>query len=91
MPKSLTCDHLVVAGVILEQVSARDESGALCPRGGRTTPTGQVDMNGPPTTLSEAGCDRVMFAQGSLVRDTTYMVNGAPIGSRDIFQVRQIA
>lgn len=43
--------------------------------------------DGPPTTLSPTGVDRVAFLQGNLTRDATYFVNGSPVGARDIFVV----
>ena len=42
---------------------------------------------GPPTTLSDKGVDRVAFLQGNLARDATYFLNGTPVGARDLFQV----
>ena len=74
-------------GLVLQEVVTRDESGAPCTRGMRATPFGQYVADGPPTTLSGTGKDRVLYAQGSLTRDTTYMVNGQQIGSRDIIAV----
>lgn len=44
-------------------------------------------QDGPPTTISDSGRDRMVYAQGSLVRDTTYLVNGGQVGARDIFTV----
>ena len=43
---------------------------------------------GPPTTLSDKGVDKVAFLQGNLARDATYFLNGTPVGARDLFQVR---
>lgn len=56
--------------------------GAVVTRGFR----GQSQSDGPPTTLGE-GQDQQIFLQADVVRDTTYSVNGSPIGSRDIYQV----
>lgn len=74
-------------GIVAQEVSTLDENGALCSRGMRSTPFGQYIADGPPTTLGGTGKDRMVYAQGSLMRDTTYMVNGQQIGSRDIFTV----
>ena len=46
-----------------QEVTARDETGALCPRGLSATPFGQYNADGPPTTLSESGRDRLVYAQ----------------------------
>jgi len=76
-------------GLVLQEVVTRDESGAPCARGMRATPFGQYVADGPPTTLSGTGKDKMLYAQGALTRDTTFMVNGQQIGSRDIFAVDQ--
>lgn len=52
--------------------------------------SGGVSEDGPPTTLGDTGVDTVAFLQGSVVRDTTYLLNGTPVGSRDIFTVRPL-
>ena len=75
-------------GLVAQEISTLDENGALCPRGMRSNAYGQYIADGPPTTLSGTGKDRMVYAQGSLTRDTTYLVNGQQIGSRDIFTVR---
>jgi len=77
-------------GLVAQEISTLDENGALCPRGMRSNAYGQYIADGPPTTLSGTGKDRMVYAQGSLTRDTTYMVNGQQIGSRDIFTVRSV-
>lgn len=76
-------------GLVAQQVSTVDETGAPCTRGMRTTPFGQFVADGPPTGLGPTGTDRLLYAQGNLVRDTTYHVNGAQVGARDIFTVDQ--
>ncbi len=70
------------------QVTARDDSGQICSHATRQLPTGMLAADGPPTTLSPTGVDRVAFLQGNLTRDATYFVNGSPVGARDIFVVR---
>ena len=75
-------------GLVAQEVSTLDENGALCPRGMRANAYGQYIADGPPTTLSGTGKDRMVYAQAALTRDTTYLVNGQQIGSRDIFTVR---
>ncbi|RZR76381.1 hypothetical protein BHM03_00001153 [Ensete ventricosum] len=46
-------------------------------------------MNGPPTTLSGTGVDRMAFAQANITRDNTKFTNGAIVGQRDVFQLDQ--
>ena len=41
----------------------------------------------PPPRHADNGTDRIVSAQGSLTRDTTYFANGAQLGARDIFTV----
>ena len=48
-----------------------------------------TSADGPPTTHSGTGTDRILFAQGGITRDTTRFVNGTPVGARDIFHVDQ--
>ena len=74
-------------GVVLQEVSTRDDSGSLCTHCTRQLPMGQMAGQGPPTTLSDTGVDRSMYLQGNITRDTTYFVNGAVVGARDIIQV----
>jgi hypothetical protein len=47
-------------------------------------------MDGPPTTLSGTGIDRMAFLQANITRDNTEFVNGAIIGDRYIFQVHYL-
>ncbi len=70
------------------QVTARDDSGQVCAHATRQLPSGMLAADGPPTTLSASGCDRLAFLQGNLTRDATYFLNGGPVGARDIFVVR---
>ncbi|KAL0049777.1 hypothetical protein WJX82_009734 [Trebouxia sp. C0006] len=60
--------------------------------GGDDVPVVWVDraaMDGPPTTHSSKGKDRVAFLQGNITRDATHYVNGTPVGARDEFIVEQ--
>jgi hypothetical protein len=41
----------------------------------------------PAPCPADKGVDRVVSAQGALTRDTTYLVNGAQVGARDIITV----
>ncbi|GMH32188.1 hypothetical protein BSKO_00022 [Bryopsis sp. KO-2023] len=71
-------------GVVLEEITALDDTGSIVSRGFRSN----SQTEGPPTTLSE-GQDQQIYIQGNVVRDTTYRVNGTPIGARDMLQVDQ--
>lgn len=77
------------ASLVLEEITTRDDSGAICSHGSKHLPNGAVSVDGPQTTHSETGTDRVVFLQGSNARDTTKFVNGTQIGSRDIIQFEQ--
>lgn len=76
-------------GVVLEEVTTRDETSAICTNGARALPSGALTMDGPPTSHSDTGIDRVAFLQGNFTHDNTRFVNGTPVGARDIFQVDQ--
>ena len=82
--------RLSVGSTLMAQVTARDDSGQVCPNATRQLPNGMLAPNGPPTTLSPKGVDRLGFLQGNLTRDATYFVNGSPVGARDIFVVRAL-
>eukprot|EP00249_Psilotum_nudum_P007448 c20564_g1_i1 orf=226-2583(+) len=76
-------------GMVVEEVTTRDETSAICTNGSHTLPSGALSMDGPPTTLSDKGIDHLTFLQANITRDNTKFVNGTPIGARDIFQVDQ--
>jgi IAP75 family protein translocase len=76
-------------GGVIEEVTTRDESGGVCAQGSKALPSGVLAQDGPPTTHSGTGTDRVAFAQANLTRDTTYFLNGVLVGARDIFTVDQ--
>ena len=69
-------------------MTARDDSGQVCSHATRQLPTGMLAADGPPTTLSARGVDRLAFLQANVTRDATHYVNGSPVGARDIFVVR---
>ena len=75
-------------GLVLQRITARDESGAITAHGTKQLPNGMLAADGPPVTLSSAGRDIVPFVQAHIVRDRTRYVNGALVGARDIFNVR---
>ena len=74
-------------GLVFEEITTRDETSAVCTNGVRTLPNGGLSMDGPPTTLSDTGIDRVGFFQANITRDKTVLINGTPVGTRTIFQV----
>ncbi|KAG7534805.1 Bacterial surface antigen (D15) [Arabidopsis thaliana x Arabidopsis arenosa] len=76
-------------GVVLEEITTRDENGKISSNGQVLLPNGGINVNGPPTTLSGTGIDRVAFLQGNITQDNTKFVNGAIVGDRKIFQVDQ--
>ncbi|XP_074378129.1 protein TOC75-3, chloroplastic-like [Apium graveolens] len=73
----------------MEEITTRDESSNICPAGQRVLPSGGVSADGPPTTLSGTGIDRMAFLQANITRDNTKFVNGAIVGERNVFQLDQ--
>ncbi|KAM6578048.1 hypothetical protein CsatB_029885 [Cannabis sativa] len=76
-------------GLVMEEITTRDESSHICPNGQRVLPSGGVTVDGPPTTLSGTGIDRMAFLQANITRDNTKFVNGTIVGQRNVFQVDQ--
>ncbi|CAN6556654.1 unnamed protein product [Malus baccata var. baccata] len=76
-------------GLVVEEITTRDERSHVCSNGQRVLPNGGVSEDGPPTTLSGTGIDRVAFLQSNITRDNTKFVNGAIVGQRNVFQVDQ--
>lgn len=76
-------------GLVMEEITTRDESSHISPNGQRVLPSGGISADGPPTTLSGTGIDRMAFAQANITRDNTKFVNGAIVGERNVFQVDQ--
>lgn len=75
----------------MEEITTRDETTSICTHGARVLPSGGLSMDGPPTTLSGTGIDRMAFAQANITRDNTKFLNGATVGERDVFQVSSLA
>ena len=86
---NITRQSKLTYGFVAEEITTRDEGGAVCTNGMRQLPSGQPIADGPPTTLSGKGTDRLLYFQSSLVRDNTYFENGATVGMRDVFEVDQ--
>ncbi|KAK3003073.1 hypothetical protein RJ639_014168 [Escallonia herrerae] len=76
-------------GIVMEEITTRDESSHISPNGQRVLPSGGISADGPPTTLSGTGIDRMAFAQANITRDNTKFVNGAIVGERNVFQLDQ--
>lgn len=74
-------------GIVMEEITTRDESSHIAANGQRLLPSGGISADGPPTTLSGTGIDRMAFLQANITRDTTKFVNGAVVGQRTVFQV----
>lgn len=71
----------------MEEITTRDETSTVCTHGVRALPVGGLSIDGPPTTLSGTGTDRMAFAQANITRDNTRFLNGTIVGERDVFQV----
>jgi len=76
-------------GAVLQEVHTRDEQGQACAAGAKALPNGMLDTDGPPTGHSGTGTDRTLIGQANVTRDTTYFLNGALVGARDMFTVDQ--
>ncbi|XP_027341151.1 protein TOC75-3, chloroplastic-like isoform X1 [Abrus precatorius] len=76
-------------GLVMEEITTRDESSHICANGQRVLPSGGISADGPPTTLSGTGIDHMAFLQANITRDNTRFVNGAVVGDRNMFQVDQ--
>ncbi|KAJ0266732.1 hypothetical protein HA466_0006790 [Hirschfeldia incana] len=76
-------------GLVLEEITTRDGNFQISTNGLRLLPSGGTSDDGPPTTLSGTGIDRVAFLQGNVTRDNTKFVNGGIVGDRTVFQVDQ--
>nr|CAB3489618.1 unnamed protein product [Digitaria exilis] len=87
--EKLTPQSKFTYGIVLEQITARDEKNKICTNGSRILPNGALRMDGPPTTFSGTGVDQTAFIQANITQDNTEFVNGATIGDRCIFQVDQ--
>ncbi|TVU38276.1 hypothetical protein EJB05_11636, partial [Eragrostis curvula] len=87
--ESFTRQSKFTYGLVVEQITARDENNNICTHGSRALPSGFLSMDGPPTTFSGTGVDRMAFLQANITRDNTEFVNGATIGDRCIFQLDQ--
>ncbi|CAN6295617.1 unnamed protein product [Urochloa humidicola] len=87
--ESFTRQSKFTYGLVVEEITTRDETNSICTHGSRAMPSGGLSMDGPPTTLSGTGVDRMAFLQANITRDNTEFVNGAVIGDRYIFQLDQ--
>ncbi|KAJ8439857.1 hypothetical protein Cgig2_003923 [Carnegiea gigantea] len=76
-------------GLVMEEIKTQDEYNHVTAQGQRELPGGGITANGPPTTLSGTGVDKLVYAQANITRDNTRSVNGALVGERNVFQVDQ--
>lgn len=88
--QSFTRQSKFTYGLVLEEITTRDETSSICTHGTRPLPNGGLSMDGPPTTLSGTGVDRMAFLQANITRDNTKFINGAIVGERNVFQVTTI-
>ncbi|PNT64189.1 hypothetical protein BRADI_4g25730v3 [Brachypodium distachyon] len=87
--ENLTKQSKLTYGLVVEEITTHDKSNDVCTHGLRTTATGALGMDGPPTMFSGTGVDRMAFLQANVTQDNTEIVNGATIGDRCIFQLDQ--
>ncbi|XP_027088790.1 protein TOC75-3, chloroplastic [Coffea eugenioides] len=76
-------------GLVFEEITTRDEASHISSHGQRVLPNGGISADGPPTTLSGTGIDRMAFVQANITRDNTKFMNGAIVGERNVFQLDQ--
>ncbi|XP_073303084.1 protein TOC75-3, chloroplastic-like [Primulina huaijiensis] len=87
--ENFTRQSKLIYGLVMEEITTRDESSHISANGQRVLPSGGVSADGPPTTLSGTGVDRVAFLQANITRDNTKFLNGAIVGERNVFQLDQ--
>ncbi|CAN8277993.1 unnamed protein product [Cochlearia groenlandica] len=87
--ENFTPQSMFTYGLVMEEITTRDESSHITANGQRLLPSGGISADGPPTTLSGNGVDRMAFLQANITRDNTKFVNGAVVGERNVFQVDQ--
>ncbi|KAK8948681.1 hypothetical protein KSP39_PZI006302 [Platanthera zijinensis] len=87
--ESFTRQSKFTYGLVVEEITTRDETSSICTHGARPLPSGGLSMDGPPTTLSGTGIDRMAFLQANITRDNTKFVNGTIVGQRNVFQLDQ--
>lgn len=85
--QSFTRQSKFTYGLVVEEITTLAETSTVCTNGSRALPSGGITMDGPPTTLSGTGTDRMAFVQANITRDNTKFVNGAIVGERTVFQV----
>lgn len=77
------------SSLLIEEITSRDDSGAICAHGSKQLSNGLMTADGPRTTHSDLGTDRMLQVQSNNTRDTTKFVNGTQVGARDIVQFDQ--
>lgn len=84
LQEQYNCNSRGSLGIVAQEIVTYDDSGTIISRGFRNA----TQSDGPPTTLGE-GQDQQIYIQANVVRDTTYLSNGTPIGARDVYLVDQ--
>ncbi|KAG2673374.1 hypothetical protein I3843_13G076500 [Carya illinoinensis] len=87
--ENFTSQSKFTIGLVMEEITTHNESSNICPNGQRVLPNGGISADGPPTTLSGTGIDQMAFLQANITSDNTKFLNGAIVGSRNVFQVDQ--
>ncbi|KAJ6944912.1 hypothetical protein NC651_000062 [Populus alba x Populus x berolinensis] len=78
-------------GIVMEEITTRDESSHISSNGQRVLPSGGISADGPPTTLSGTGIDRMAFLQANITRDNTMFVNGTVVGGPRPWHWQQVS
>ncbi|KAL2328777.1 hypothetical protein Fmac_022204 [Flemingia macrophylla] len=77
--ENFSCQNKVTYGLVMEEITTRDERCNICASGLRVLPGGGRITRGPPTTISGT-------LQAIITCDNTKSVNGAVVGFRNVFQ-----
>ncbi|GMH12259.1 hypothetical protein Nepgr_014100 [Nepenthes gracilis] len=87
--KLLLCEENCLSRILPVRTNLLTDFSHVSVKGQRVLPSGGISADGPPTTISVAGIDRMVFAQGNIIRDNTKFVNGGIGGERNVFQLDQ--
>ncbi|RDX99428.1 Protein TOC75, chloroplastic, partial [Mucuna pruriens] len=88
--ENITHQSKFTYGLVMTEITTRDGNNIISSHGRIVLPNGEISAaQGPPTTLSGTGIDRMAYLQTNITRDNTKYVNGAVVGVRNVFQVDQ--